>query len=476
MEQKLKDEYLKIKNTFDQLSQKQHNRNYDTEKLEQQLIKRKSYYHKYSAQIRVIENELVSLSKKQELIKSDNDPSCPLCNQSITEDHRTQIIRNSQKELKSLNHKIRRYKTLITDLKTLIYDQEHSLNLMKKQIEEQKILVIKIDECKKQLDKVEQEIRAHKTKIFLSYEESKKLKDAISVIEAESLNLSKEHQTFIENNSDLNNLKNEVLKANNQLKDIEIKLKDEQIVNEEISKFEDLKQKHIEIINSLALQEQRKNNIKQLCNQAQQSKVLKKEKEQELAQLLPLIEQEQKFINEENLINQNLQKILAEKENCMLKKGSLEQQLSVIKQKEDELLEQKKLITELEQTSEDYKAISVALGKDGIQALLIEDAIPEIEHEANALLTRLTDNQSHLTIESVKDLKTGGTKETLDIKISDPVGVRAYELFSGGEAFRIDFALRIAISKLLARRAGTALETLIIDEGFGSQDEEGLVQ
>src|SRR4029077_16031045 len=49
-----------------------------------------------------------------------------------------------------------------------------------------------------------------------------------------------------------------------------------------------------------------------------------------------------------------------------------------------------------------------------------------------------------------------------------------YELFSGGEAFRIDFALRIAISKLLARRAGTALQTLIIDEGFGSQDEEGL--
>ena len=49
-----------------------------------------------------------------------------------------------------------------------------------------------------------------------------------------------------------------------------------------------------------------------------------------------------------------------------------------------------------------------------------------------------------------------------------------HELFSGGEAFRIDFALRIAISKLLARRAGTALQTLIIDEGFGSQDEEGL--
>jgi len=47
-------------------------------------------------------------------------------------------------------------------------------------------------------------------------------------------------------------------------------------------------------------------------------------------------------------------------------------------------------------------------------------------------------------------------------------------MFSGGEAFRMDFALRIAISKLLARHSGTSLQTLFIDEGFGSQDEEGL--
>ena len=90
------------------------------------------------------------------------------------------------------------------------------------------------------------------------------------------------------------------------------------------------------------------------------------------------------------------------------------------------------------------------------------------------MLSRLTNNQAHIFIESLRDLKKGGTKETFDIKISDAAGIRPYELFSGGEAFRIDFALRIAISKFLARRAGTSLQTLIIDEGFGSQDEEGL--
>ena len=51
------------------------------------------------------------------------------------------------------------------------------------------------------------------------------------------------------------------------------------------------------------------------------------------------------------------------------------------------------------------------------------------------------------------------------------VGTRNYELFSGGEAFKVNFAVRVALSRLLARRSGAKLETLIVDEGFGSQDE-----
>jgi exonuclease SbcC len=69
--------------------------------------------------------------------------------------------------------------------------------------------------------------------------------------------------------------------------------------------------------------------------------------------------------------------------------------------------------------------------------------------------------------------REGEPVETLDINISDELGTRRYEMYSGGEAFRIDFALRIALSKLLARRAGSPLRTLIIDEGFGSQDSSG---
>jgi exonuclease SbcC len=121
-----------------------------------------------------------------------------------------------------------------------------------------------------------------------------------------------------------------------------------------------------------------------------------------------------------------------------------------------------------------YQQLAEALGKDGIQALIIESAIPEIEQEANALLGRLTDNRIQIAIESLRDLRGGGTRETLDIKIADELGERSYHLYSGGEAFRTDFALRLALSKVLARRAGARLRTLIIDEGFGTQDSQGL--
>jgi exonuclease SbcC len=67
----------------------------------------------------------------------------------------------------------------------------------------------------------------------------------------------------------------------------------------------------------------------------------------------------------------------------------------------------------------------------------------------------------------------GDTVETLDIKIADELGTRPYENYSGGEQFRVNFAVRIALSKLLARRAGAQLQTLVIDEGFGALDSAG---
>ena len=122
-----------------------------------------------------------------------------------------------------------------------------------------------------------------------------------------------------------------------------------------------------------------------------------------------------------------------------------------------------------------FKDLEKAFGKNGIPALLIEQAIPEIEEQANEVLQQLSGGTMSLQFVTQGSYKSkkDEVKETLDILIQDPYGVREYEMFSGGEAFRINFSIRLALSKLLAQRAGSRLQTLVIDEGFGSQDEEG---
>ena len=166
----------------------------------------------------------------------------------------------------------------------------------------------------------------------------------------------------------------------------------------------------------------------------------------------------------------------AERDQFLQRQGSLQAQLERCAEgsrERDQLQEQ---LGRDQREAWVYQHLSQAFGKDGIQALIIENAIPEIEQETNAILARLTDNRIQIAIESLRDLKKGGTRETLDIKIADEIGERSYHLYSGGEAFRTNFALRIALSKILAKRAGTRLRTLVIDEGFGTQDSQGLEQ
>ncbi len=165
---------------------------------------------------------------------------------------------------------------------------------------------------------------------------------------------------------------------------------------------------------------------------------------------------------------------VSERDRLIREQGEMEAKLRAVEKLAQEKSIEEERIKKLNHDHFLYDKLVMAFGRDGIPALIIENAIPEIEDEANRLLSQLTDNRVNVSIEPLRDLKSGGIKETLDIKVSDELGTRPLELFSGGESFRVDFALRIALSKLLARRAGTRLRTLVVDEGFGTQDTEGL--
>ena len=129
-----------------------------------------------------------------------------------------------------------------------------------------------------------------------------------------------------------------------------------------------------------------------------------------------------------------------------------------------------------ETDAKQYGHLARAFGKHGIPSLIIEETLPEITQRASSILERLSDGQMEVRIDTLREKKsTDGTIDTLDIKVKGEQGTfRAYETFSGGEAFRVNFALRIALAKLLADRHGIQMRMMVIDEGFGTQDQRGL--
>ncbi len=160
--------------------------------------------------------------------------------------------------------------------------------------------------------------------------------------------------------------------------------------------------------------------------------------------------------------------------------GRLQQQFNQLQALQIQHEQQQEQLQVVRRQHRVYQELGQAFGKNGIQALMIENVLPQLEAETNQLLARLSANQLHVQFITQKAGRSGRASkkaakmiDTLDILIADTRGTRPYETYSGGEAFRINFAIRLALARLLAQRAGAALQLLIVDEGFGTQDQEG---
>lgn len=160
--------------------------------------------------------------------------------------------------------------------------------------------------------------------------------------------------------------------------------------------------------------------------------------------------------------------------------GRLQQLLAQLEAQQIQYDRQQQELQEVRRQHRIHQELAQAFGKNGIQALMIENVLPQLEAETNHLLSRLSANQLHVQFVTQKASRGGKASkkvtkmiDTLDILIADARGTRPYETYSGGEAFRINFAIRLALARLLAHRGGAALQLLIIDEGFGTQDQEG---
>ncbi len=442
--------------------------------LEQQFEKRRTYYQQWIAQANVAKNESDQIEQKKSLVADDNSPSCPLCEQNLSATRKKFLKQKLIKNEQFLSHRYTRLSNLIQNLKPILIAQHEQISTAKQKhneltIEQHKFkdaqqkIILQQDLHKKSLDN-EQLLRKEQT------QQQKIIDEQEQLINKETATAEKQ----LHKDPKFKELYAHQHKAKEAYEAIAYDQKEHTKLREQLHTIEQQLSSSETMQQELLLQEDRKKRVSLLCYMLKELKTKRSHIEQRLKQGNLIAEHEKTCIQQEQQLHKKRTAWNKDKEQLLQQKGRLEQQQSNLKKLQEEHTLQQKKIKTLEQEVDDYQEIALALSKNGIQALLIEDAIPEIEQEANELLSRLTDNQATIFIESLRDLKSGGTKETLDIKISDAIGIRPYEMFSGGEAFRIDFSLRIAISKLLARRAGISLQTLIIDEGFGSQDEEGL--
>ncbi|MGD2181561.1 exonuclease subunit SbcC [Lusitaniella coriacea] len=202
--------------------------------------------------------------------------------------------------------------------------------------------------------------------------------------------------------------------------------------------------------------------------------------EERLAQLQEQMVQMPDHSAEIHRLEVNIQQRRRQMDELLANQGRQQQQLAQLETTQQQKEDTQQQLDTIRRKHRVYQELAQAFGKNGLQALMIENVLPQLEAETNQILGRLTGNQLHVQFLTQRTGKSSRSKkknakliDTLDILIADVRGTRPYETYSGGEAFRINFSIRLALAKLLAQRAGTSVQMLIIDEGFGTQDREG---
>ena len=179
------------------------------------------------------------------------------------------------------------------------------------------------------------------------------------------------------------------------------------------------------------------------------------------------------LLTEAVAVEKELQRVRGVEADARQRLGASVQRLEACRGLERQRADKRKRRGDLDADRGIYDDLRTAFGVKGVPAMVIEAAVPEIEAEANRLLARMTGGLMHVRFDTQRETLAGEVRETLEIGIADELGTRPYQNYSGGEQFRVNFAIRVALSRLLARRAGAQLETLVIDEGFGTQDTQG---
>jgi exonuclease SbcC len=120
-----------------------------------------------------------------------------------------------------------------------------------------------------------------------------------------------------------------------------------------------------------------------------------------------------------------------------------------------------------------FGRLAELLGRGGLQARLVDDALAGITFLANETLARVSGGQLRLQLSRQGDARGN---EEIAIRARDLASADEpldTQFLSGSQRFRTSVAIAAAIGQYVAGSQGSAIRSLIIDEGFGSLDAQG---
>ncbi len=223
--------------------------------------------------------------------------------------------------------------------------------------------------------------------------------------------------------------------------------------------------------------------VEKLCSM--QSAVASAEKALEMEQeRLKQLEQEKEKLAQTKQEEQILAKLYKE---TLIQVETLKKQVTELKNSETELIRQKSQIEsqiELCNKAElELKELQIQLDKakknayiysvldeayEKIPKIMFTNYIVALESKVNEILNRISNTGMQVELVTERQTKTTKTvKNTLDIIVSDIIGERRIENFSGGEKTRLTLAFTVALSELASKKAGHRILTLAIDEPPG---------
>ena len=417
----------------------------------QAIQKMKEQRSGLQAQLKTLTSEGLALNERLERLQAADGATCPLCGQPLTGRHRNEMVGQLHDERDAKRQNYRQCKAKIDEINTLSQGRQQEVSGWGLKLKNLPRLQQRLGALQEQAAKArEAEETLHIQRGQLNQIEARlKGEDYGEELRRQLEQLEAERRRIGYDPGSHQDVKTQ-LEAYREFDRQHTRLELAQMNRPEAQKIRDGAAARLDrLTTALAADEIKREEIKAAIVDLE----AKVEQEQEWRGEVERFRAEAQSLSERKTIRQQeLHAIAAGRES----KNRLEKRL-------DEALHDQGLCSELR----------LALGRNGVPAMIIETAIPELEAEANELLARMTDGRMTLRLTTQREKVSGGVAETLDIEIADELGTRGYEMYSGGEAFRINFAIRIALSKMLARRAGAHLRTLFIDEGFGSQDDDG---